>query len=137
MLPQKKIMQCPILQEFRMVSQFRHHARGSTPEWKSFRGKSYALCCKNEYFSRNGIKNKCAAPGGILVLAKPYIVDYWLSIFKISLCPIYACIKLTRYEYFLVLWVFKCFIFNLLHPLDFCNIIKVIFLVLYMSLNNF
>ena len=49
----------------------------------------------------------------------------------------HVLIKLTGYEYFLVLWIFKCFIFNLLHPLVFSNIIKVIFLVVYIILNNF
>ena len=61
-----------------------------------------------------------------------YIVDHWLSIFlKISLCPMHVSIKLTRYEYLLVLWTFKCLIFNLLHPLVFSSIIKVILLVVY------
>ena len=45
--------------------------------------------------------------------------------------------KLIRYEYLLVLWTFKCLIFNLLHPLVFSNIIKVILLVVYIILNNF
>ena len=49
----------------------------------------------------------------------------------------HVLIKLTGYEYFLVLWIFKCFIFNRLHPLVFSNIIKVIFLVVYTILNNF
>ena len=66
-----------------------------------------------------------------------YIVDHWLSIFKISLCPMHVSIKLTRYEYLLVLWTFKCLIFNLLHPLVFSNIIKVILSVVYIILNNF
>ena len=49
----------------------------------------------------------------------------------------HVLIKLTRYDYFLVLWICECFIFNLLHPLVFSNIIKVIFLVVYIILNNF
>ena len=49
----------------------------------------------------------------------------------------HVLIKLTRYEYFLVLWIFTCFILNLLHPLVFSNIIKVIFFVVYIILNKF
>ena len=43
---------------------------------------------------------------------------------------------LIRYKYFLVLWTFKCFIFNLLHPLVFSNIMTVILLVVYIILYN-
>ena len=60
-----------------------------------------------------------------------------LNFFEISLYPMHVSINLTRYEYLLVLWTFKCLIFNLLHPLVFSNIIKVILLVVYIILNNF
>ena len=60
-----------------------------------------------------------------------------LNFFKISLCPMHVSIKLIRYEYLLVLWTFKCLIFDLLHPLVFSNIMKAILLVVYIILNNF